>query len=393
MGRLAQWRRAARAHPAVADAVLATALFVVSLLPVNPPGGPSRAPLTAGAVLLAALGCGALAVRRRYPLPVLALTTVAVVLAQLTGLAGGPFVLTVAIAAYTVATRTDRRTAAVAGAVSALAVGAAAIATLGVAWLDPAVVVLLLWFGVAVAVGDAVRSRRAYVAVLEERARRAEQTREEEALRRVAEERLRIARELHDVVAHHIALINVQAGVAGHLLRGRPDAAEEALGHVRAAGRTVLAELATLLGVLRRSEETDAPTEPAPSLNRLDALVEGFSTGQPVRWTVAGQPRPLPTAVDVAAYRIIQESLTNAHRHAPDAAVAVRLRYDPHGVTIEVRDTGAEASPAPTPGAGLGLLGMRERAEAVGGTFTAGPRPEGGWTVRAELPAPEEEAA
>ncbi|MEH0820966.1 MULTISPECIES: sensor histidine kinase [unclassified Micromonospora] len=316
MGRLAQWHRVARAHPAVADAVLAAALFVVSLLPANPPGGPPRAPLAVGAVLLAALGCGALAVRRRHPLPVLAVTTGTVVLAQLTGLAGGPFVITMAIAAYTVATRTDRRTAAVAGAVSALAVGAAAIATLGVAWLDPAVVVLLLWFGVAVASGDAVRSRRAYVAVLEERARRAEQIREEEAL----------------------------------------------------------------------------PTEPAPSLNRLDALVEGFSTGQPVRWTVAGQPRPLPTAVDVAAYRIIQESLTNAHRHAPGAAVAVRLRYDPHGVTIEVRESGAEASPAPTPSPGLGLLAMRERAEAVGGTFTAGPHPEGGWAVRAELPAPEEAA-
>ncbi|MCM0678910.1 sensor histidine kinase [Micromonospora phytophila] len=301
----------------------------------------------------------------------------------------------------------DRRTATLAAALSALAVGVAAVATLGVAWIDPAVVVLLLWFGVAVAVGDAVRSRRAYVAVLEERARRAEQTREEEARRRVAEERLRIARELHDVVAHHIALINVQAGVAGHLLRGQPDAAEEALGHVRAASRTVLAELSTVLGVLRRDEETDAPTEPAPSLNRLDALVEGFATGQPVHWTLAGQPRPLPTAVDVAAYRIIQESLTNAHKHAPGAAVAVRLRYDPEGVTIEVRDDGAGAiamdrpaeavrpepptGPQP-PGTGLGLLGMRERAESVGGTFSAGPRPSGGFAVRAELPAPEEVA-
>ncbi|MDH6462302.1 signal transduction histidine kinase [Micromonospora sp. A200] len=314
MGRLAEWRRIARAHPAVVDALLAAALFVAGLLPVNPPG----APLSLAAVLLAAIGSGALAVRRRHPLPVLALTTVSVVLAQLAGVARGPMVLTVAIAAYTVATRADRRTAAVAGLVGALAVGAAAIATLGVARLDPAVVVLLLWFGVAVAVGDAVRSRRAYVAVLADRARRVERT--------------------------------------------------------------------------LRPEGTAAPTEPAPSLNRLDALVEGFSTGQPVRWTVAGQPRPLPTEVDVAAYRIIQESLTNAHRHAPGAAVAVRLRYDPDGVAIEVRDTGAEPSPAPEPSAGLGLLDLRERAEAVGGTFTAGPRPDGGWSVRAELPAAEEQA-
>ncbi|NYF54585.1 sensor histidine kinase [Micromonospora purpureochromogenes] len=314
MGRLAEWHGIARAHPAVTDALLAAALFVASLLPVNPPGGG----LSLAAVLLAAIGSGALAVRRRHPLPVLAVTTVSVALAQLAGVARGPMVLTVAIAAYTVATRADRRTAAVAGLVGALAVGAAAIATLGVVGPDPAVVVLLLWIGVAVAVGDAVRSRRAYVAVLAEGARRAERT--------------------------------------------------------------------------LRPEETGASTEPAPSLNRLDALVEGFSTGQPVRWTVAGQPRPLPTAVDVAAYRIIQESLTNAHRHAPGAAVAVRLRYDPEGVTIEVRDTGAETSPSPGPSAGLGLLGMRERAEAVGGTFTAGPRPDGGWSVRAELPAAEEQA-
>ncbi|MEV0726447.1 ATP-binding protein [Micromonospora purpureochromogenes] len=318
MGRLAEWRRIARAHPAVVDALLAAALFVAGLLPVNPPGGPPEAPLTLAAVLLAAIGSGALAVRRRHPLPVLALTTVSVVLAQLAGVARGPMVLTVAIAAYTVATRADRRTAAVAGLVGALAVGAAAIATLGVVGLDPAVVVLLLWFGVAVAVGDAVRSRRAYVAVREEGARRAERT--------------------------------------------------------------------------LRPEETGAPTEPAPSLNRLDALVEGFSTGQPARWTVAGQPRPLPTEVDVAAYRIIQESLTNAHRHAPGAAVAVRLRYDPDGVTIEVRDGGTETSPPPEPSAGLGLPGLRERAEAVGGTLTAGPRPDGGWSVRAELPAAEERA-
>ncbi|MFF5171718.1 sensor histidine kinase [Micromonospora sp. NPDC000089] len=395
MGRLRQWRRDARAHPAVADALLAGLFLAVSLLPVDPPGGPARAPLTAGAVLIAVLGCASLTVRRRYPLPVLAVVTGLVVVALLLDVVRGPFVLIVAFAAYTVATRTDRRTAWLAGAAAAGVVASAAAIRLGVSVLRPEIVVLLLWFGVAVAGGDAVRSRRAYVAVLEERARRAEQTREEEALRRVAEERLRIARELHDVVAHHIALINVQAGVAGHLLREQPDAAEEALGHVRAAGRTTLAELSTLLGVLRGTGADDVPTEPAPSLNRLDALVEGFSTGQPVRWTVAGQPRPLPTAVDVAAYRIIQESLTNAHRHAPGAAVAVRLRYDPVGVTIEVRDAGAPRPDGDTggAGAGLGLVGMRERAETVGGTFTAGPGPDGGWLVRAELPAPEEEAA
>ncbi|QLQ36371.1 sensor histidine kinase [Micromonospora robiginosa] len=387
MGRLARWRRVARNHPTGVDALLAALLFVVSLLPVNPPGGPPRDPLTAGAVLLALVGCAALALRRRSPLPVLAVVTVTAATALLVQQARGPFVLTVALAAYTVAARTDRRTAVAAGTASGLVLGGCAVAALGVGWWDPAVVVLLLWFGVAVAAGDAVRSRRAYVAVLEERARRAERTREEEARRRVAEERLRIARELHDVVAHHIALINVQAGVAGHLLRERPDAAEEALGHVRSAARTVLDELATLLGLLRRGEP-DAPTEPAPGLGRLDALVDGFATGQPVRWTLTGRPRPLPSAVDVAAYRIIQESLTNAHRHAPGAAVTVGVTYSATGVVVEVRDAGPGPTGPGEPGAGLGLLGMRERAEAVGGAFHAGRLPEGGFLVRAELPAP-----
>ncbi|PWU62303.1 hypothetical protein DLE60_01050 [Micromonospora globispora] len=163
----------------------------------------------------------------------------------------------------------------------------------------------------------------------------------------------------------------------------------KALGQLRSAVRAVRDELTTQHGVRRRDEEPTAPSEPAPSLNRLDALVECFAAGQPVRWKLGGQPRPLPSVVDVAAYRIIEESLTNARRHAPGAAVAVRLRYDPDGLTIEVRD---EGPPTGTAGAGAGLLGMRKRAESVGGTFSAGPRPEGGFLVRAVLPAPEEEA-
>lgn len=149
-----------------------------------------------------------------------------------------------------------------------------------------------------------------------------------------------------------------------------------------------------LRGALRRAEEPDESGGPAPSLNRLDALVEGFAAGQPVRWTLAGPPRPLPDAVDVAAYRIIEEALTNARRHAPGGPVAVRLRYDAKGITIEVRDDGAGPGPVggDTSEPGRGLLGIRRRAERIGGTFSAGPRPGGGFTVRAVLPAPEEVA-
>ncbi|MBM7490232.1 signal transduction histidine kinase [Micromonospora luteifusca] len=142
------------------------------------------------------------------------------------------------------------------------------------------------------------------------------------------------------------------------------------------------------------SEPPDDVSGPPPSLNRLDALVEGFAAGQPVRWTLAGQPRPLPGPVDVVAYRIIEESLTNACRHASGAAVAVRLRYDFTGITIEVRDEGGgpASSGGGTQGAGRGLLGVRRRAERLGGTLSAGPRAGGGFIVRAVLPAPEEMA-
>ncbi|MEU5905314.1 ATP-binding protein [Micromonospora sp. NPDC047467] len=182
--------------------------------------------------------------------------------------------------------------------------------------------------------------------------------------------------------------------------------------------RTVRAQGHRLRGALRPGDKPDPLTEPseltepheltgsdelagpAPSLNRLDALVEGFAAGQPVRWSLAGPPRPLSGAVDAAAYRIIEESLTNARRHAPGARVAVRLRYDVEGITIEVRDEGAEPEqPAPVgetgpvgeaERAGRGLLAVRRRAERVGGTFSAGPRPDGGFAVRVFLPAPEE---
>ncbi|MGI5523214.1 sensor histidine kinase [Micromonospora sp. CA-259024] len=156
----------------------------------------------------------------------------------------------------------------------------------------------------------------------------------------------------------------------------------------------VLAQGHRLRDALRPPDEPDDPFEPAPSLNRLDALVEGFAAGQPVRWSLAGQPRPLPGPVDVVAYRIIEESLTNACRHAPGAPVAVRLRYDATGITIEVRDEGAGPAPAggATQGAGRGLLVVRGRVERLGGTFSAGPRAGGGFTVRAVLPAPEEMA-
>jgi signal transduction histidine kinase len=389
MSGLATWRLAARAHPLLVDAILAAVIYVAILMaPARPEEEPERIPLTTGVVVAATVMCAALVFRRRWPLPVLGVTATAVIAALLWSGSRPAFVIAVGVAAYTVATRTDRATAWVAGTITAVACAIIAVLASEEPWHDPGNLIFIAWIGMAVAAGDAVRSRRAYVAVLEERARRAEQSREEEARRRVVEERLRIARELHDVVAHHIALVNVQAGVAGHLLRERPDQAEEALTHVRRASRAILDELGAMLSVLRQSDESDSPTEPAPSLARLDALIESFATaGLTVDWTLSGRPRPLPAAVDLAAYRIVQESLTNAHKHG-GAAARVKVGYTADQLVIEVRDNGVSSGDTGSDGTGLGILGMRERAIAAGGELRAGPRPEGGFQVYARLPLP-----
>ena len=235
------------------------------------------------------------------------------------------------------------------------------------------------------------------VAAIEERARRAEHTREEEALRRVAEERMRIARELHDIVGHHIALINVQAGVASHVLDTQPEQARLALAHVREAGRSALAELSATVAVLRQGDESDAPHEPVPGLGRLPALLETFDrAGLRVSRQDEGEPRNLPTTVDLTAYRVVQESLTNVRKHAGTSAARLRLAYRRDELHIEVEDDGPGPGAVPVGGTGgstvggtgHGLIGMRERAASVGGSFRAGPGPAGGFRVSVDLPLP-----
>ncbi|NUS13518.1 MAG: two-component sensor histidine kinase, partial [Streptomyces sp.] len=221
--------------------------------------------------------------------------------------------------------------------------------------VDGWVLALVAWACTAAAFGDALRSRRAYAASAAERERREELAREEEARRRVAEERLRIARELHDVVAHQIALANVQAGVAAHVLDRRPDQARQALAHVREASRSALDELRATVGLLRLRGEPAAPMEPAPGLGLLDQLLEGFRR-EGLRVTVeclAGDDPPpahgpLPVSVDLTAYRVIQESLTNVRKHAgPGAGAVVRIRRDPGALEVVVDDDGAPGAARP----------------------------------------------
>ena len=233
----------------------------------------------------------------------------------------------------------------------------------------------------AVFAGIAVANRRAYMASIRDRA-------EQDARRRVDEERLRIARELHDVVAHTMATINVQAGVAAHVLSSRPEAAAESLQAIKAASKEGLKELRAILNVLRQADDAD-PTQPAPGIARLEALVAGARrAGLETTFTVTGEPVPLPAAVDLAAYRIVQESLTNAIRHAGPATAAVSLGYHHDELRIDVTDTGRgqPTGAAAGQGGGHGLAGMRERAATVGGTVETGPGPGGGYRVAARLP-------
>ncbi|WP_043269498.1 histidine kinase [Streptomyces sp. CT34] len=395
-----QWHRT---HALAVDAAVAVVAFAAILCgAVAAPHG-AHGPhiprlglrhLTATTVVLAALASGALVLRRRMPRTVLAATcglTVVELLAQ-SGDPRAPVAGSAVIALFTLASRTDRPTTWRVGALTVVVLTAAAMFFGHRPWYAQENLAIFAWTGMAAAAGDAVRSRRAYVDAIRERAERAERTREEEARRRVAEERLRIARELHDVVAHHIALVNVQAGVASHVMDNRPDQAKQALAHVREASRSALEELRATVGLLRQSDDPRAPTEPAPGLGVLDQLIDGFvRAGLPVDLERPAAPQPLPASVDLTAYRVVQEALTNVRKHAGDGArAAVRIVRSETALTVTVRDDGTggagqEGAPHGS-GGGHGLIGMRERVSALRGTVVTGPRPTGGFQVRVTLP-------
>jgi signal transduction histidine kinase len=332
------------------------------------------------AYLLVATATLALVWRRRRPAAVLTVSTGAVVVYSLLGYVNGSALLAPAVGLYTLSTVVSWRRA-IAWAIGTLVVLMAATAaanpfgTFGGGFITLPGLMTAACLG-----GIAVGSRRAYNASLVDRAER-------DARRQIDEERLRIARELHDVVAHAMATINVQASAAAHVLADRPDKVAEALAAIRAASKDGLRELRAILNVLRQADEAD-PTQPAPGLNRLDALIAGVrQAGLPVTARVNGKPRPLPAVTDLAAYRIIQEALTNSIRHAGPATANVSLSYGESGLRIEITDTGLGSPPAPDgQETGHGLRGMRERAAAAGGTVETGPGPSGGFRVVAVLP-------
>jgi signal transduction histidine kinase len=329
--------------------------------------------------LLLAVGPVALLWRRRSPVGVLAVVMGACVLYFALGYPYGPAWLALIVALWTAVTGGARRAAWVTTFVG-LAVYFTLAAVVGrVEPINPATVAahtssLLL----VLAVAELVMAGR-------QRRLAADRTRAEEDRRRAGEERMRIARELHDVLAHNISLINVQAGVALHLMDEQPGQSRSALVAIKQASNDALGELRSVLDVLRQGDEAP-PRSPASGLAHLDSLVSGAgATGLEVRTRVEGTPRPLSAGTDLAAYRIIQEALTNVTRHAGPATASVLVRYTQDGLTVQVDDDGRGPS-SPNGTGGNGILGMRERVAALGGDLDAGPRPGGGFRVLAHLP-------
>jgi signal transduction histidine kinase len=347
-----------------------------------------------GYVLLTVSGL-VLAVRRRWPAPVFITIALASLVYYAIGFTDGPGWIGLFVALYTLTVYGDgRRSLAFAGVgITVLTIGWFAAAT----DIEPRAAIGWVFFRVAASVmaaalGESVRSRRVIAAEALERARRAERTREEEARSRVDAERLRIAREVHDTVAHAIAIINVQAGVTAYTLDKRPERAREALLTIEQTSAQALHEMRAVLGVLRDSDNGRAPHPGLGQVNELTAMARG--AGLDIRLQVTPPAAPLPSAVDHTAYRILQESITNVIRHVGPTRVTVALDYGTDVLEVRVTDEGgldASGDGAGTANGSLawpgrGIVGMRERCGLLGGELTAGPQPCGGFEVKARLP-------
>ena len=383
-----------RSHPIAADTALGLviAAFSVSGLWFVPDGlDVSFEEPDARAVVLTLLGSLPLAIRRSSPLLSLTVVGAASVAVSVLGYPDSTGGIGVIVGLYSVAAHASRRG-------SVIAAGATAVAIAVVVLSSPidsslaSFVANYLVFGTAWILGDNLRTRRAYVAELEERADRLERSRLEEARAAAAQERTRIARELHDVVAHNMSVMVIQAGAARRVLGRDPDGAAEALSSIEQVGRQALADMRRSLGVLREGDDEGFGTTPQPTVTDLERLVaQTAEAGLAVDLAVEGFPRPLPPGVGLSAYRIVQEALTNALRHAGPASATVRLRYAPDSIELEVRDDGRGASVALARGGergGHGLVGMRERVQLFGGELKVGNRPGGGYGVWARIPVP-----
>ncbi|NGO68612.1 sensor histidine kinase [Streptomyces boncukensis] len=382
-------------------AVMATAFALCLLGGALQDDGSALSPPPVAAYAIALVSCAVLPARHRAPLAAMAVTAASGVLVPLFGLLLSPLIVAPAvITAYSLTVRTERHAAIAVWFTSAALLVAFTPVFGALSWKDASRMGAVAAFPLAAGVvGHAVRNRRAYLAGVEERARRAEQNRDREARRRVAEERLRIARELHDLVAHQITLANAQATVAAHLFDARPEQTRKSLNELVETTGSALDDLRATVGLLRQSGDSDEPADPAPGLDRLPTLLENFRrAGLEVSVQQEGTVRALPPGVDLTAYRIIQEALTNVTKHAGGGSARVGFAWNRDSVAITIADDGGSARTAPpaSPAGGgytaperqpgYGLIGMRERATAVGGHLSAGSRPEGGFLVSAQLP-------
>jgi signal transduction histidine kinase len=384
-----------KAPPLLTDAGVgvgvAVLLLAASWTGAGPPWISNPRPLDAGAVGLIAVVAGALVLRRRYPISVLVVVNAATLAWSAAQYPGRLIMVAPLIACYTLATLRGWRW----GLAGAVGTGLIALLAIRVAFgghePDGTSFNAVLTAATAGAAGTAVGYYRSLLVATRAQLAREAQTREEQARRRAVEERLRIARELHDVFGHTMATISVQAGVGIHLLQQRPAQAVEALTTIKQISDQGLTDVKTILGILRADNDPDQPRTPRGGLDQLDALLDPVrAAGVQPQLTVHGSARPLPAAVDLAAYRIIQEALTNVLRHAGARTAWLDLCYEPSQVVIRILDDGT-ASPgqAGTNGQdGHGISGMRERALALSGRFTAGPHPDGGFQVRCALPTP-----
>jgi signal transduction histidine kinase len=388
-GRSRQWPRYGRGRrgtPVRAAILVALLQTLVSRAVAGRPAGE----LDALAYLLLVVGPLALLYRRLAPVPVLAVSLAAAVAYPLLDYPGVAFVAVV-VAVFTAIGAGHRRATWILAGLAYVAYVA------GVRVVGDAIVVGA-WLLVLLVLAEARRVQLVRFAELARLRDEQARTRAEQERRQASDERLRIARELHDVLGHHLSLIRVQAGVGLHLMDAQPEQARAALSTIKSASDEALAEVRSVLGILR-TEQDAAPRAPAPGLDRVPDLAA--EAGFEVRTEVAGEPRPVPAGVDRAAFRIVQEALTNVRRHAGAGARAtVRIGYAAGGLTIQVDDDGVgvadrESGRDAAAGGGIseveagnGIAGMRERAAALGGDLSAGARPGGGFRVRANLPLP-----
>jgi signal transduction histidine kinase len=376
-------------RPLTQDIALALALCALSLVTVTTGraesvGSPNNGPSGVALFVLVLLATLPIALRRRYPVEVFAITLSAAVISDLIG---GPFQFVGALVGlYTVAAYLGRPRSIYAAAAAGIATVVTSIGDSGTPMAQ--VSAILAVFAGSWLLGDNIRTRRAYLRELEDRADRLEREREESIRRAAADEQARIARELHDIITHNVSVMTVQAAAAGDVFDTQPGRVREALDSIELTGREALTELRRLLGRVR-PEDGGAELAPQPGLARLDALLEQVrAAGLQVDLTVEGEPRELPIGLDLSAYRIVQEALTNILKHAHASKATVHIRYESDAIELEVVDDGRGSAPDETQ-RGQGIIGMRERAALVGGALRVGRAPGGGFAVDARIPLPE----